>query len=81
MADWTQFEAANRSAKSLQARFAANSKLLYSDILPIWPVVVTGVVADVRREFAVQTNHFRHFGRCIAIVSVQGVVIRSLYCI
>jgi len=70
VADWTQFEAANRSAKRLQTRFAANSKLLYSDILPIWPVVVTGVVAVVRREFAVQTNRFRHFGRCIAIVSV-----------
>jgi len=70
VADWTQFEAANRSAKSLQARFAAHSRLLYSDILPIWPVVVTGVVAVGRREFAVQTNRFRHFGRCIAIVSV-----------
>jgi len=69
VADWTQFEAANRSAKSLQARFAAHSRLLYSDILPIWPVVVTGVVA-VGGEFAVQTNRFRHFGRCIAIVSV-----------
>ena len=45
------------------------------------PVVVTGGVAVVRRELAVQTNRFHSFGRCIVMVSLKGVVIRSLYCI
>ena len=69
-----------RSNNGLQARFAATSQLLYSDIWPIWLVVVPGVVAVVRREFAVQTNRFRKFGRCNAIVSVKGVVVRTVYC-
>ncbi len=45
-----------RSNNGLQARFAAISQFVYSDIWPIWLVVVPGVVAVVRREFAVQTN-------------------------
>ena len=74
MADRTQSDASMRSSNGLQARFAATSQLLYSDIWPIWLVVVPGVVAVVRREFAVR------FGRCNAIVSVKGVVVRSFYC-
>ncbi len=42
-------------------------------------VVVSGVVAVVRRGFAVQTNRFRSFGCCNATVSVKGVVVRSFY--
>ena len=58
VANLTQFDAPKRSRNGLQARFAANGRLLYSDTLPIRLVVVSGVVAVVRREFAVQTNRF-----------------------
>ncbi len=76
VAGWTQFDAPKRSRNGLQARFAATGQSLYSDI---WPIVVSGVVTVVGREFAVQTNRFRKFGRCNAIVSVKGVVVRSFY--
>ncbi len=72
VADRTQSDAPMRSNNGLQARFAATSQLLYSDIWPIWLVVVPGVVAVLRRLFAVQTNRFRKFGRCNAIVSVRA---------
>ena len=49
----------NSGASTLQARFASRSKILYTDILPILTVVVTGVVAVVKRGFSVQTNRFR----------------------
>ncbi len=42
VADRTQSDAPMRSNNGLQARFAATSQLLYSDIWPIWLVVVPG---------------------------------------
>ena len=72
VADRTQSDAPMRSINGLQARFAATSQLLHCDIWPIWLVDVPGVVASVRREFAVQINRFRN-----AIVRVNRVVVRS----
>ncbi len=68
VADWTRFDAPKRSRNGLQARFADTGQSLYSDI---WPIVVSGVVAVVGREFAVQTNRFRKFGRCKALLYIE----------
>ena len=38
-------------------------KVQHSDSLLLWPVVVSGVVAVVRREVVVHSNYFGNFGR------------------
>ncbi len=61
VADWTQFDAPKHSGNGLQARFAANVRLLYSDTLPIWLVVVSGVVAVVRKKCCSANQPFSEF--------------------